>query len=329
VTEYRLLAETLEDVSQSRGKLAKIDRLAQTLGGLEGEELLVGARLLSGSPFAEWEEIVTSAGWATVARAAAAVTGWDLETVGASAGAIGDLGEAVSLLVSETPSGPGLTIAETNRIFRRLATLRKAAEKQTLLEEVLRRSRPVEAKYFLKTLSGGLRIGADVTTVEEAVAEAFGADREAVARAHRDSGDIGLTALSAREGTLSQIRFRLFHPIGFMLASPIEDAHEIAEELSHLAVEDKFDGIRAHAHKEGERVELFSRTLDSVTEQFPEIAASLSALPGSFLVDGEIVAWEQERPASFFKLQRRLGRKAPEPELLAESYRRARFVNAA
>ena len=48
---------------------------------------------------------------------------------------------------------------------------------------------------------------------------------------------------------------------------------------------DKFDGIRAHAHKEGNRVELFSRTLDSVTEQFPEIAASLAALPGSFLVD--------------------------------------------
>jgi DNA ligase 1 len=325
--EYRLLAETLEAVSQSRGKLAKIDRLAQTLRRLEGDELVVGARLLSGSPFAEWEETVTSAGWATVARAAAAVTGWDLETLGSSAAAIGDLGEAVALLLSETPTLPGTTIAETDLLFRRLATLRKAAEKQALLEEVLRRSTPVEAKYFLKTLSGGLRIGADVTTVEEAVAAAFEAEREAVARARRDSGDIGETARAAREGTLSEIRFRLFHPIGFMLASPIEDAEEVAEELPLLAVEDKFDGIRAHAHKEGDRVELFSRTLDSVTEQFPEIASSLAALPGSFLVDGEIVAWRakpseagtaKEGPDSFFKLQRRLGRKAPAPELLSE-----------
>lgn len=315
---YRLLAETLEAVSQSRGKLAKIDRLAQTLRRLEGDEIVVGARLLSGSPFAEWEETVTSAGWATVARAAAAVTRWDLETLGASAAAIGDLGEAVALLLPEAPTLTGMTIAETGLLFRRLATLRKAAEKQALLEEVLRRSTPVEAKYFLKTLSGGLRIGADVTTVEEAVAQAFDAEREAVARARRDSGDIGETARAAREGTLPGIRFRLFHPIGFMLASPIEGAEEVAEELSLLAVEDKFDGIRAHAHKEGVRVELFSRTLDSVTEQFPEIAASLATLPGSFLVDGEIVAWGKDRPDSFFKLQRRLGRKAPAPELLAE-----------
>ena len=327
MTEYRLLAETLEAVAQSRGKLAKIARLAQTLRLLEGEELVLAARLLSGSPFAEWEETVTSAGWATVARAAAAVTGWDLDTLGACAVAIGDLGEAVSLLLPEAPALAEMTIGETDLLFRRLATLRKAIEKQALLEEVLRRSTPVEAKYFLKTLSGGLRIGADVTTVEEGVAQAFGADREAVARAHRDSGDIGQTARAAREGTLSQIGFRLFHPIGFMLASPIEDAEEVAQELLFFAVEDKFDGIRAHAHKEGGRVELFSRTLDSVTEQFPEIAASLALLPGSFLVDGEIVAWRakpseaetgKEGPDSFFKLQRRLGRKAPEPALLAE-----------
>ena len=315
---YRLLAETLEAVSQSRGKLAKIDRLALSLRRLEGDELVVGARLLSGSPFAEWEEIVTSAGWATVTRAAAAVTRWDPETLGACATAIGDLGEAIALLLPETPGFPGMTIGETDLLFRRLATLRKAAEKQALLEEVLRRSTPVEAKYFLKTLSGGLRIGAEVTTIEEAVAQAFEAEREAVARARRDSGDIGETARAAREGRLSEIRFRLFHPIGFMLASPIEDAEEVAEELSLLAVEDKFDGIRAHAHKEGGRVELFSRTLDSVTEQFPEIAASLATLQGSFLVDGEIVAWGKERPDSFFKLQRRLGRKAPAPELLSE-----------
>ena len=111
---YQLLAETLEAVSQSRGKLAKIDRLAQTLRRLDGEELVVGARLLSGSPFAEWEETVTSAGWATVARAAAAVTGWDLETLGASAAAIGDLGEAVALLLPETPALPGMTIADSS-----------------------------------------------------------------------------------------------------------------------------------------------------------------------------------------------------------------------
>ena len=320
MTAYGPLAEALETVAGSRGKLAKIEKLAGALEPLAGDELVVAARLLSGSPFAEWEETVTSAGWATLAKAVSAVTGWDLETIGASARAIGDLGEAVGLLVSETPAGPALEILEADRFFRRLAAARKAAEKQALVEEALRRASPVEAKYLVKTLGGGLRIGADVTTVEEATALAFGADREAVARARRDSGDVGETARAAKEGRLDSIRFRLFHPIGFMLASPIEDPEEVAGELAELAIEDKFDGIRAHAHKEGDRAALFSRTLDEVTEQFPEVAAALARLPGSFLLDGEIVAWRSadDRVDSFFKLQRRLGRKAPPPEILAE-----------
>lgn len=314
---YRPLAKALSDVSRERGKLAKIERLAGALEPLAAEELAIAARLVSGSPFAESEQTVTSVGWATVARAASAVTGWDLETLGASARAIGDLGEAVSLLLDERVGEP-LSIRDVDGRLRRLATLRKASEKQAAVEELLRRSSPVEGKYLLKTLAGGLRVGADVTTVEEAIAAAFGADREAVARARRDCGDIGETAVAAREARLESIQFRLFHPIGFMLASPIEDPAEIVEELPDFAVEDKFDGIRAHAHKSGSRVVLFSRTLDDVTGQFPEIARALGATTGEYLLDGEIVVYRDGRPESFFKLQRRLGRKAPDAELLAE-----------
>ncbi|HEY6929504.1 MAG TPA: ATP-dependent DNA ligase [Thermoanaerobaculia bacterium] len=314
---YGDLARSLATVSAQRGKLAKIETLAAALRLLSGDELAIAARLLSGSPFAEWEQAVTSVGWATLARAASAVTGWDLETIGASARAIGDLGEAVSLLL-ETRSGESLSIVAVDSALRRLSTMRKAAEKQTVIEDLLRRAEPVEARYLLKTLSGGLRVGADTTTVEEAIAAAFDVDREAVARARRDSGDIGETALAAREGRLAEIRFRLFHPIGFMLASPIEDPAEIEPELETYAVEDKFDGIRAHAHKSGARVALFSRTLDDVTAQFPEIASRLAQAPGEFLLDGEVVAWSGGRADSFFKLQRRLGRKAPEAELLEE-----------
>ncbi len=317
MTAYRSIAEALEAVSEARGRLAKIQRLAAALSELEVEELAVGARLLAGSPFAQWEETVTSVGWATAARAASAVTGWDLETVGACAGAIGDLGEAIALLL-EAPRGEALAVADVDALYRRLAGLRKAVQKQQALEEALRRASPVEAKYLLKTLSGGLRIGADVTTVEEAVAQAFGADREAVARARRDCGDIGETARAAKEGQLERIGFRLFHPVGFMLASPIEEAAEVAEELPLFVVEDKFDGIRAHAHKEAGRVALFSRTLDDVTAQFPDVASFLAAVPGTFLLDGEIVAWSGDRPESFFKLQRRLGRKSPAADILAE-----------
>ena len=369
---YRAIAEGLEAAAGEKGKLAKIERLAAALRPLEGARLAIAARLLAGSPFAEWEQHVTSTGWVTLARAASAVTGWDLETIRACAGAIGDLGEAVSLLLplppwgsarglpspnsvpaategrvsrSERPAGRGegapaagakpLTILDVDQALRALAASRKAAERQKAIEDLLRRSSAIETKYLIKTLSGGLRIGADITTVEEAIARAFERDREEVARARRDCGDIGETALAARDGRLDTIRFRLFHPIGFMLATPIEGPTEVVPELSGFAIEEKFDGIRAHAHKSGSRVALFSRTLDDVTVGFPEIALTLALAPGEFLLDGEIVAWKVTsaealakadeplaqaggRPDSFFRLQRRLGRKAPPPELLGE-----------
>lgn len=339
---YRAIAEGLEAAAGERGKLAKVERLAGALRPFEGARLAIGARLLTGSPFAEWEQQVTSTGWATLARAASAVTGWDLETISACAGAIGDLGEAVSLLLeppaqSPDTTGSPLAILDVDQALRALAGLHKAADKQKTIEDLLRRSSPVEAKYLVKTLSGGLRIGADVTTVEEVIARAFNRDREEVARAHRDCGDIGETAVAAREGRLAEIRFRLFHPIGFMLATPIDGPAEVVPELSGFAIEEKFDGIRAHAHKSGSRVALFSRTLDDVTRGFPEIALALALARGEFLLDGEIVAWKtsaealpsaraagdttakaEGRPDSFFRLQRRLGRKAPPPELLGE-----------
>jgi DNA ligase-1 len=317
-TPYRPIAEALEAAARTRRRTVKVASLAQALRGASAEDLPAAARLLSGSPFAEWEPETTSAGYATVARAAAEATGWDLETIGACAAAIGDLGEAVSLLLPEERAGAGLSVAEAAGSLRSLATQRRAAEKQETIASLLSRTGAVEAKYLLKTIAGGLRVGAEITTVEEAVAAAFSADREAVARARRDSGDIGETAAAAREDRLEQVRFRLFHPIGFMLAGAIEAPEEVAGELADLAIEDKFDGIRAHLHKQGERVELFSRTLDEVTSQFPEVREAVSRLPGNFLLDGEIVAWREGRAEAFLRLQRRLGRKSPETALLAE-----------
>ncbi|HEY6147608.1 MAG TPA: hypothetical protein VIZ69_07910, partial [Thermoanaerobaculia bacterium] len=127
---YRSLAEALEGAASTRGKLTKIERLAAPLASLEGSELAAATRLLSGNPYAEWEQAVTSVGWATLARAAAAVTGWDLETIGASARAIGDLGEAIGLLVPAEPAGPPLSIADVDAGLRSLSGSRKAAEKQ-------------------------------------------------------------------------------------------------------------------------------------------------------------------------------------------------------
>ena len=91
---------------------------------------------------------------------------------------------------------------------------------------------------------------------------------------------------------------RLFHPLGFMLASPIESPEEGLSYFAEAAVEDKYDGIRAQAHVAGGEVKFFSRTRDEITESFPELPDALAGLPQDAILDGEIVAWEYPKDLS-------------------------------
>ncbi|MFQ5927161.1 MAG: ATP-dependent DNA ligase [Terriglobia bacterium] len=209
-------------------------------------------------------------------------------------------------------------MADVADAFEELSRARGPSQKLPRLEALLRRAQPLEAKYIVKIITGDLRIGLRANLVEEAVAAAYNAPLAAVRRAAMLSGDIGLIVHLAIEGKLDEVHLRLFHPIDFMLASPAQTPVEAMKYFPEEAlVEDKYDGIRAQAHKQNQQVRLFSRTLDDITPQFPELVPALAALPGSFVLDGEVLAWKQARALPFHELQQRLGRKQPDPALQA------------
>jgi DNA ligase-1 len=83
-------------------------------------------------------------------------------------------------------------------------------------------------------------------------------------------------------------------------------------------VEDKYDGVRAQVHKAGDRVELYSRTLDRITKRYPELVEPLMAIPGSFVLDAELLAFDGERAVPFTQFQTRLGRKDVSVDLRAK-----------
>jgi DNA ligase-1 len=143
---------------------------------------------------------------------------------------------------------------------------------------------------------------------------------EQVQRANMLLGDIGEAVRLAVEGKLAEAKMRMFHPLGFMLASPIESAEEGLSYFAEAAVEDKYDGIRAQAHVSEDEVKFFSRTRDEITEAFPELPGALAGLPQDAILDGEIVAWEdaEGRARPFSVLQQRLGRKKVSEKMLRE-----------
>ena len=113
-----------------------------------------------------------------------------------------------------------------------MATARTTAVRAGLVEGLLRRAAPVEAKYLLKLMLGDMRIGVKQSLVEEAIAVAASADVAAVRHAVMLEADLGRAAERAFAGTLGEAKMTLFHPLGFMLASPVETPEEAIERFT-------------------------------------------------------------------------------------------------
>ncbi|MGO9209927.1 MAG: ATP-dependent DNA ligase [Terriglobales bacterium] len=308
------LATAAEAIGGTTKKTEKIRLLAEYIRSRTVDEAAVSAVFLSGRAFPSWEESTLQVGGAQLWRVVGTLAHKSEALLTAAYRRYGDLGAAAyEVLRSVAPAQSALPVLQVAEAFRAIARASGPAAKSALVKGLLEQATALEAKYIVKIITGELRIGLKESLVEEAIAKAYGATSAQVQRANMLLGDIGETVRLAAAGRLAEARLRLFHPIGFMLASPVENAEEAFTYFDHAAVEDKYDGIRAQAHiASGEPyARLFSRTLDEVTESFPEMVAPLSAFAETLVLDGEIVAWDaaEHRALPFSELQKRLGRK--------------------
>jgi DNA ligase-1 len=317
------LATACEEIAGTTKKLLKTGIVAEYLKSRTPDEAAVSAVFLSGRAFPAWEETTLQVGGRSLWQIVAELAGKTPDELTAAYRRHGDLG-AVAGDVLPACADQGLGVIEVEATFRQIAAARGPAAKAALVRELLTRATPLEAKYVVKIMTGDLRIGLKESLVEEAIARAYGGKSTGVLgevqRANMLLGDIGATVRLAAAGKLAEAQMRMFHPLGFMLASPIESAEEGLSYFAEAAVEDKYDGIRAQAHVAGGEVRLFSRTRDEITESFPELPDALAGLAQDAILDGEIVAWdyaaEQARP--FSVLQQRLGRKKVSDKMLQE-----------
>ena len=332
----RRWSEVGQRIAATTRTSVKTQLLADYLATLDRAALAPAVVFFSGRPFAESDARSLGLGWATLADTVTKVADISRAELGAAYDRHSDLGRAVGDVLAgrdadglaaragdgsvvdpaaalpEPPSVPDVAAA-----FAAIEAARGPAAKAAVFEALLRRCDPLTATYVVKILGGELRIGLREALVEAAIARAFGRSPAAVARAVMLTGDLGEAALLALDDRLGDARLRLLHPLRFMLASPAEDATEILTRLGpEVWTEDKYDGIRAQLHRRDDEVRLFSRDLHDVTGQFPEVAGAARGLAWDGILDGELLALRDGGVLPFLALQKRLGRKAPPPELL-------------
>lgn len=314
-------AETAEAVAGTSKKLEKAALLGAYLKLLSDADLTRAARFYAGHQFAQNDSRTTNVGGRIISDALVAATGFTLEDLAPRYVRLGDAGELAYEVVKaakQTAQPPSISLSETESLMVRLSETRGTLNKTGLLAALLHRSTASEAKYLVKLLVGDLRIGLKEGLVEDAIARAFKQPLADVAQANMLLGDIGETAVRARAGNLKETGMRLFHPLKFMLATPAANLADIARTMPEVFfVEDKFDGIRAQAHVQGDRIAIYSRTMDEIARRFPELTQPLKRLPADAIIDGEIVPARGQVILPFSDLQKRLGRKTVGEDLLA------------
>ena len=316
-TSFAEWVSTADAVRATPKKLEKHAALARYLSALPDSDLQIAARLFAGAPFPRRDERVLSMGWSALSDLLLERSGKTGGDMAESYQRHADLGDvAADLLADRSAAGDRLTLADVAQTFDAIAAARGVAPKRELLRTTLARATADEARYLVKIVSGETRIGLREGLLEEAIARAFERDREEVGRANMLTGDVGETALRAKHGTLAEPTLAHFLPIGMMLATPVLQLEEVEKRFpTPYVVEDKYDGIRAQVHKAGDRVELYSRTFDRITNRYPELVAPLLAIPGTYVIDGEVLAFAEGKAVPFTDFQTRLGRKNVADEL--------------
>jgi DNA ligase-1 len=344
MAQFAALAAVAEHLAGEPGKLKKRSAIAQAISAVHAASPDTGdaglfALYLAGTPVPEADSRKLNAGGALLSKTLLAVSEATDIALTAAYRKHGDMGAAAFDLLINSPAfaqkQPELTLSEIAETFAAMAVAKTTAIRAALVEAMLRRATPIETKYLLKLMLGDMRIGVKQSLVEEAIAAAATAPVEAVRRAVMLEADLASAIQRAFAGTLNEARMRLFHPLGFMLASPVESPEEAVERFTEKPgkqrppnpeartieafLEDKYDGMRAQVHcgdaSQPGRVAIYSRNREDITESFPELEEAFAQVhpeqDGALIFDGEILGWdfEHSRALPFLVLGQRIGRK--------------------
>jgi DNA ligase-1 len=315
-------------IGETSSRLAKIDYLVGYLRGLNGDDLETATRWLTGEALPRRAgRRSLNVGSATIKRALVSVPGVKPERYQEISAVQNDIARTGRILLQEVSLSPKpMDINDLRSFFMEIDEMDGSLDKVEVLAKRLFDLHPSEGELVIKLLTGDLRIGLKEGLVEEAIFQSFQANDLDLRQANMLTGDLGRTAVLAKEGRLSEATLTPLVPIRCMLASPLErnesdDKPKFADLpfFPPFWLEPKYDGIRAQLHKVGSEVGLFSRDLRPLEKEFPELIQAAAAMTGDFVMDGELIAYAEGRKLGFSDLQKRLGRRSVEGDLFMDA----------
>lgn len=311
--DFLKLVEVLEELEKTSSGNAMREILAEFLKKVPAEDIGLICYLTLGQIASEYDGIVLGIADKSMLKSIAAAGGADLSKVQKVMKESGDAGLTAEKILQHKPRTlipvGKLTIHE---LFEKLHKIAATAgtgsqeEKSKILVSLLQKSSSKEAKYVVRIALGTLRLGAGDMTLLDALAIAYTGDKknkELLEHAYNICPDVGLIAETlVKKGLkgIEKIDVHVGRPIKMMLCQRVDELEKIAEKIpGEFAVEAKYDGERVQAHKDKKgKITLFSRRLENITHQFPDLVKELEKQVGGkggkeWVIEGEIIAIDE------------------------------------
>ena len=332
--DYSLLADHYEKLESVSSKLKKTEILAELFKKIQTDELADAVLLVSGRIFPSFSQLELGVAGQMMIKAISKASGFSQEDVEEKFKNTGDLGlaaeECFSSRKQTTLLKKKLTIVSVFENLKKLPFISGGGSQEKkiqLISELLVSAKPKEAKYIVRTIIGDLRVGVAEGLIRDAIVDAFllepGMSKEKKDEVTdvvdyswnllSDYGQISVIAKEKGIEGLKKVKVQLGNPIQVMLSEKAESIKEVIDKYGKIAIETKYDGMRAQIHKKKNQIWIYTRRLEDVTKQFPDLVElCLKSLnPDECIVEGEVLAIDKKTntPMPFQTLSQRVQRK--------------------
>ena len=318
---YSSLVGLYEELESTTKRLEKIDILSKFLKKIETDKLRIIVYLAEGRIFPEWDKRKIGFSERLMFKALNLGSGESIDKIEKLFREKGDLGlVAEEIFGKKKQSNLGNKILDVDKIFENIRKLAELEGKGTvnrkiqLITELLSNANGKEAKYIVKTVLENLRIGVSSGIIRDSIAKTFDLNPGEIEAAADLSGDYGEVAELAKSGNLKSVKIKVGKPIKCMLALLAQDVDDAFKALGEkVQLENKIDGFRLQCHFNGSEVKLFTRSMENVTPQFPDVVSYVknNIKAKDYILDAEAVGYnpKTKKYLPFQAISQRIKRK--------------------
>ncbi|RLI98521.1 MAG: DNA ligase [Candidatus Aenigmatarchaeota archaeon] len=330
--KYQKLADVYQNLENTPAKLEKVKIISRLMKEADDEELKMIALLIQGRVFPSFDDREIGIAAQSMEKIIVQATGFSSKDVGSMFRELGDYGLVAEKLIGkkkqQTLFNRPLTLEKVFDNLQKISGMEGRGSqdrKFRLVAELVSSAKPLEAKYIVRTTIGDLRIGVAEGIVRDAIADAF-LDTETQEKKKEstsavewawflrpDYSEVALIAKRKGIDGLNNVKIQVGKPYHVLLAEKSPGLEEALSSFEKPALEYKYDGARVIIHKKGDKMWFYTRRLENVTRQFPELQDFVKegVRARECIIEGEMIGFSKEtgKPMPFQFLSQRIKRK--------------------